>query len=148
VYDQAWWDIVGCILGTMGRHLIEQDARGLADDARRLSEITQELGRMPTMTSPHSDPQTLVDVLSFEKGWEQPLVDLLTHLVVEVGELCDAYLSTYTKHPRRVGRERGDVADELGDVAFLVLRICNETGYSFDKLVEDTANKVRERKYE
>lgn len=93
-----------------------------------------------------SDAQRRVDewIGQFEEGYWPPLVNL-ARLVEEVGELARILNHEYGPKTKKRGEASQEVAEELGDVLFVVLALANEQGIDLDRTLDRVLKKYRER---
>ena len=73
---------------------------------------------------------------------EDVLGHMIIGLVTESAELADAY-----KKHKYYGRDLDvqNVKEEIGDLMWYLVQLCNEVGYSLDEAKLDNINKLRKR---
>lgn len=77
-------------------------------------------------------------------GYWSPLSQF-ARLAEEVGELGRELNFRFGDKPRRPKDEPGAVADELGDVLFIVLLLANDLGIDLKTTLQSTLHKYEER---
>ena len=80
----------------------------------------------------------------FEEGYWPPLANL-ARLVEEVGELARLMNHRFGPKTKKVGEAEQDLAEELGDVLFVILVLANEQGIELDAALERVLEKYRVR---
>ena len=92
------------------------------------------------------DAQARVDawIGQFEEGYWPPLANL-ARLVEEVGELARLMNHRFGPKKKKAGEAEQDLAEELGDVLFVILVLANEQGIQLDAALERVLEKYRVR---
>lgn len=80
----------------------------------------------------------------FEEGYWPPLANL-ARLTEEVGELAREINHRYGSKPKKEGEPPGMIAEELGDIVFVVLAIANSMEIDMDEAFDSVLNKYRSR---
>lgn len=80
----------------------------------------------------------------FEEGYWPPLANL-ARLAEEVGELARELNHRYGSKPKREEEPEGDVAEEMGDILFVLLCLANEQGIDLGDALEAVLDKYRVR---
>jgi NTP pyrophosphatase (non-canonical NTP hydrolase) len=83
-------------------------------------------------------------ISQFEEGYWPPLA-ILARLVEEVGELARLLNHEFGEKPKKPGEEDQDLAEELGDVLFVIISLANSQGIDLDAALEGVLNKYRLR---
>lgn len=94
--------------------------------------------------------QAEVDRFIEERDWKQFHSDPRTTLLAlgaEVGEIMDIFRFTNLEEAKaRAVERKTDVADEIGDIMYLLLMFCNQHGLDLEKAFTDKHRK-RAKKY-
>lgn len=69
----------------------------------------------------------------------------LAQLTEEVGEVARIISRTYGDQSYKSGSPKGDLADELADVLFVVICLANQTGIDLTAAIENNLRKKTER---
>jgi NTP pyrophosphatase (non-canonical NTP hydrolase) len=80
----------------------------------------------------------------FEVGYFPPMV-MLARLTEEVGELAREVNHAYGPKPKKVGEAPGSVAEELGDVLFVVASMANAFHIDLAAAFRTVMQKYQER---
>lgn len=80
----------------------------------------------------------------FREGYFPPLVNL-ARLVEEVGELARELNHRFGPKRKKDSEPPGDVADELGDILFVLVVLANQLGVRLDEALERTLAKYETR---
>jgi NTP pyrophosphatase (non-canonical NTP hydrolase) len=83
-------------------------------------------------------------ISQFEEGYWPPLA-ILARLVEEVGELARLLNHEFGEKPKKSGEEDQDLAEELGDVLFVIISLANSQGIDLDSALERVLEKYRTR---
>lgn len=101
------------------------------------------------MASELEEYQNWVCLVEKEKGWQrQHITDLALHLGEETGEVarCIRKLTgTREGHPNEVPISNKKLAEELGDVLFVVTRIANRYGIFLHECMNEVSAKLVQR---
>jgi NTP pyrophosphatase (non-canonical NTP hydrolase) len=87
--------------------------------------------------------QRAVDAALAERAWP-PLANL-ARLCEEVGELARELNCRFGPKPRKPGEREGDLAEELGDVLFVLLALANAAGVDLAAAGRRALDKQRRR---
>lgn len=92
------------------------------------------------------DAQKLVDRWIHEKGvrYFNELTNM-AQLMEEVGELARIISREYGEQSYKDGAEKGDLADELADILFVVICIANQTGVDLTDAMRSNLEKKTNR---
>ena len=77
-------------------------------------------------------------------GYFQPLM-MLARLTEELGELSRAVSHHHGEKRPKPGEEKGDIADEIGDLLFVLACLANSLGISMDDAWTGLKKKLYER---
>ena len=77
-------------------------------------------------------------------GYFQPLM-MLARLTEELGELSRAVSHHHGEKRPKPGEEKGDIADEIGDLLFVLACLANSLGISMDDAWMGLKKKLYER---
>lgn len=93
-----------------------------------------------------SDYQQQVDdaLQPLARPYWDPLSQL-ARLTEEVGEVARILNHQYGDKPKKANEDLADLADELGDVIFVVLALANSQGIKLDPAVERAIAKLHTR---
>lgn len=80
----------------------------------------------------------------FEEGYWPPLTNL-ARLMEEVGELARLLNHEFGEKPKKEKEPPQELAEELGDVLFVVLVLANERGIDLEEALEGVLEKYRRR---
>lgn len=80
----------------------------------------------------------------FKEGYFPPLVNL-ARLAEEVGELARELNHRFGPKTKKHDEPEAELAEELGDVLFVVVVLANQLGISLDDALAATLAKYRER---
>lgn len=80
----------------------------------------------------------------FREGYFPPLANL-ARLIEEVGELARELNHQFGPKRKKVSEAPGDVAEELGDILFVLLVLGNQLGVRLDDALERTLAKYETR---
>lgn len=69
----------------------------------------------------------------------------MTILTEEVGELARIMARTYGEQSFKEGEKKGDLADEMADVLWVLLCLANQTGVNLTEALEKNIQKKTER---
>lgn len=69
----------------------------------------------------------------------------LAQLMEEVGELSRLISRTYGDQSFKKGEKNGDLADELGDVLFVLICLANQTGVDLEEALKKNIAKKTKR---
>lgn len=83
-------------------------------------------------------------ISQFREGYWSPLANL-ARLTEEVGELARAINHFHGEKPRKPSEENSEVAEELGDVLFVLIAMANSLGIDLDQAMERVLAKYRDR---
>ena len=83
-------------------------------------------------------------ISQFEEGYWPPLANL-ARLMEEVGELARLVNHRFGTKPKKPEENEQELAEELGDVLFVVLCMANEQGIDLDKAFDGVLEKYRSR---
>lgn len=92
------------------------------------------------------DAQRRVDdwIGQFEEGYWPPLANL-ARLVEEVGELARLMNHRFGPKTKKPDEPEQDLAEELGDVLFVLLVLANEQGIDLGEALDGVLEKYRTR---
>ena len=77
-------------------------------------------------------------------GYFQPLM-MLARLTEELGELSRAVSHHHGEKKPKLGEEKGNVEDEIGDLLFVLVCLANALGISMDDAWKGVMRKLYER---
>ena len=83
-------------------------------------------------------------ISQFEEGYWPPLANL-ARLAEEVGELARELNAVYGSKPKKPEEPPGTIAEELGDVLFVVICLANALGIDLEAAFAATLAKYRRR---
>ncbi len=83
-------------------------------------------------------------ISQFEEGYWPPLA-ILARLVEEVGELARLLNHEFGEKPKKPGEDAQDLAEELGDVLFVIISLANSQGIDLDRALDGVLDKYRTR---
>ncbi len=93
-----------------------------------------------------SQAQAMVDAWIKEKGVRYfSELGNLAQLTEEVGELARIISRTYGEQSYKPGSEKGELADEMADVLFVLICLANQTGVDLSKAFEQNLEKKTRR---
>jgi len=92
------------------------------------------------------ESQSRVDewISQFEEGYWPPLANL-ARLIEEVGELARLVNDRFGTKPKKPEEDEQNMAEELGDVLFVLLCMANEQGIDIEEAFELVMAKYHER---
>ena len=92
------------------------------------------------------ESQSRVDewISQFEEGYWPPLANL-ARLIEEVGELARLVNDRFGTKPKKTEEDEQNMAEELGDVLFVLLCMANEQGIDIEEAFELVMAKYHER---
>jgi NTP pyrophosphatase (non-canonical NTP hydrolase) len=93
-----------------------------------------------------TEAQKRVDdwIAQFEEGYWPPLANL-ARLVEEVGELARIMNHRFGPKTKKPGESEQSMAEELGDVLFVLLALANEQGIDLSEALDGVLEKYRVR---
>jgi NTP pyrophosphatase (non-canonical NTP hydrolase) len=93
-----------------------------------------------------AEAQQRVDayISQFREGYFPPLVNL-ARLAEEVGELARELNHAHGPKTKKPGEAAGEIADELGDVLFVLVVLANQLGIELDAAFARTLAKYEVR---
>ncbi len=93
--------------------------------------------------------QRRVKALYKKKGWKTAPTLLILALQEELGEVAKRWLRE-SKGYEKLSSAKADstLFEEIGDLGNLLLALCNALGIDFEKAVENTVEKVLEKRRE
>jgi NTP pyrophosphatase (non-canonical NTP hydrolase) len=93
-----------------------------------------------------SDYQKQIDdaLQPLAKPYWEPLSQL-ARLTEEVGEVARILNHQYGDKPKKADEELAELADELGDIIFVVVALANSQGIKLDPAVEGAIAKLQTR---
>jgi len=83
----------------------------------------------------------------FQEGYFEPLANL-ARLTEEQGELARELLHAHGPKPKKPGEPPGSVAEELGDVLFVVICLANSLDVDLDDALRRVLRKFQERDHD
>lgn len=83
-------------------------------------------------------------ISQFEEGYWDPLANL-ARLTEEVGELAREINHGFGPKAKKAAEPEGSVAEELGDVLFVIMAIANSLEIDLDEAFEEVLRKYRDR---
>lgn len=69
----------------------------------------------------------------------------LARLTEEVGELARELNSSYGEKPKKAGEEQGSIANEIGDILFILASLANSIDVDLDDAFEQVMAKYQKR---
>lgn len=92
------------------------------------------------------DLQKEVDqyISQFEEGYFHPL-SMLARLTEEVGELAREVNHRYGEKTKKPSEAENTIANELGDILFIIACFANSLGIDLEKAYEEVMNKYETR---
>ena len=93
------------------------------------------------------DVQHEIDVLikeSWQSHYWAPLSSL-ARLTEEVGELAREINAQYGEKPKKASEGLGSIADEMGDILFILASLANSTGVDLEAAFEEVMAKYQHR---
>lgn len=89
--------------------------------------------------------QKIVDAWIRSRGQYWSPLSQYVRLAEEVGELGRELNHRYGDKPRTTKNEPGSIADELGDILFIVIALANSLNIDLDAVFRDTMKKYEAR---
>ena len=83
-------------------------------------------------------------ISQFEEGYFRPMT-LVARLAEEVGELAREVNHLYGEKPKKPNEPEGAIADEIGDIIFVLLSLANSLNIDVDASFAKTMEKYRTR---
>ena len=83
-------------------------------------------------------------IANFTSGYFKPLM-MLARLTEELGELSRAVSHKYGEKRPKPGEDPGEIADEIGDLLFVLVCFANAEGISLDQVWTGLRKKLYER---
>ncbi len=79
-------------------------------------------------------------ISQFEEGYFHPLSNL-ARLTEEVGELARHLNHRFGDKPRKPTEDDGDLAEEIGDIIFVLVTLANQLDVDLDEALQQTLRK-------
>jgi NTP pyrophosphatase (non-canonical NTP hydrolase) len=89
--------------------------------------------------------QQHVDAWIAENGGYWDEMSLLARLVEETGELAREYNHRFGAKKKKASEGEKALADEMGDVLFILVCMANQQGIDLDRALEGVLEKIRVR---
>jgi NTP pyrophosphatase (non-canonical NTP hydrolase) len=83
-------------------------------------------------------------ISQFKEGYFKPL-SMLARMTEEVGELAREVNHRYGEKPKKPGEAENTIANELGDIIFIVTCFANSLEIDLEKAFDDVMEKYRTR---
>jgi len=80
----------------------------------------------------------------FKEGYFHPL-SMLARMTEEVGELAREVNHRYGEKPKKPGEEENTIANELGDILFIITCFANSLNIDLEEAYEHVMDKYRTR---
>jgi NTP pyrophosphatase (non-canonical NTP hydrolase) len=92
------------------------------------------------------EAQTAVDdwISQFEEGYFAPLA-MVARLSEELGELAREVNHSYGPKPKKPSEAAGSVAEEMGDLLFVLISFANSLGIDLDEAFTRVMDKYQQR---
>jgi NTP pyrophosphatase (non-canonical NTP hydrolase) len=83
-------------------------------------------------------------ISQFKEGYFKPL-SMLARMTEEVGELAREVNHLYGEKPKKPGEAENTIANELGDIIFIVTCFANSLGIDLEQAFDEVMEKYRIR---
>ncbi len=95
------------------------------------------------------EAQNKIKKFDIERNWEADwnIKDLLLNLIEETGEIWNVikWLDDKDKEKKIMDKNKGEVADFIGDSMFIILKLANQTKVDASKALQATLNEYEKR---
>ncbi|SEN28746.1 nucleotide pyrophosphohydrolase [Lihuaxuella thermophila] len=83
-------------------------------------------------------------ISQFKEGYFKPL-SMLARMTEEVGELAREVNHLYGEKPKKPGEQENTIANELGDIIFIVTCFANSLGIDLERAFNEVMDKYKTR---